>query len=58
MGVGGPESTGSDGVRCAGGIDGEGCEDSSCCDSCWLGEVDEVREVAELVGTWNKKMVV
>lgn len=43
---------------CAGGIDGEGCEESSCCDSCWLGEVDEVREVAELVGTWNKKMVV
>jgi hypothetical protein len=56
-GVGGRESRG---VTGRGGWDCEGCADS--CpggeDSCWLGEEDEVREVAELMGCWSKKVEV
>lgn len=50
-GVGGQESTGLLGVCCKGGVAGEGWADSFG-DSCWLGEVDEVLEVVELLGTW------
>lgn len=49
-GVGGQESTGLLGVCCKGGVAGEGWADSFG-DSCWLGEVDEVLEVVELLGT-------
>lgn len=43
----------SSGMLCVG---GEGCADSGFGDSRWLGEVDEVREVVELLGSWNKKV--
>lgn len=44
----------SSGMFCVG---GEGCADSCFGDSSrWLGEVDEVREVVELLGSWNKKV--
>lgn len=40
----------------AGGEGSDGFADSSPGDSCWLGEVGEVWEVAELVGSWSKKV--
>lgn len=55
-GVGGCESRGIGGVEGKGGVGGEGSSDSCFRDSCWLGEVDEVREVVELLGSWSNKV--
>lgn len=54
-GVGGRESRGMGGVGGIGGVGGEGSSGSCFRESCWLGEVDEVREVVELLGSWSKK---